>query len=427
MLRLILWRELLDHLQSLRFAVGFVLIVGCFVASAVSWNVRHARDSATQQKAVEEGERVVRLAARGDGTSGLGSPELRRPLSPLGFIAGGYERGMPNHATVHRGGIDLEQKGDRNPLLLRRDIDWAFIIGFLGTLLALLLTHDGVAGEKEGGTLRQILANPVPRDLLLLGKYAAALLSVSIPVLMGAVLGLLLMGLAGTIELSPGVWGAALVSLAAGVLCLSAAVWLGLFISCRTGNAALALMAGLVVWSVLAVFIPGSGSLAGRHLAPAPGHGDPRRIGPEHSGEESDAMAARARDQWRRLLVQLDRAQGVTRLSLVTAHRYFDETISSTGIVHYRAYLANAETYGRQFHDYAAEQSFSLYDRDGRTRHDTFQAARAAWEKAPRFRFLSPTLAERFAGAADSVVVLLVYNLLFFLGAFYSFRRYDVR
>ena len=426
MLGVILWRELFDHLQGLRFAIGFVLIAGCFVASAVSWNVRHARDAAIQQEVVEEGQRVVRLAARRDGTSGLVSPELRRPLSPLGFIAGGYERGMPNHAKVHGGRIDLEQKGDRNPLLLRRDIDWAFIIGFLGTLLALLLTHDGIAGEKEGGTLRQTLANPVPRDLLLIGKYAAALLSVSIPVLVGAVLGLLLMGLAGTIELSPGVWGAVLASLAAGVLCLSAAVWLGLFISCRTGNAALALMAGLVVWSVLAVFIPGSGSLAGRHLAPAPGHGDLRRISREHSGE-SDAMQARARDQWRRLLVQLDRAQGVTRLSLVTAHRYFDEAISSTGIIHYRAYLGHAETYGRQFHDYAAGQSFSLYDRDGRTQHAALEAARAAWEKAPRFQFLSPTLAERFAGAADSVVVLLVYNLLFFLGAFYSFRRYDVR
>ncbi len=291
----------------------------------------------------------------------------------------------------------------------------------------MLLTHDGIAGEKEGGTLRQTLANPVPRDLLLLGKYAAALLSVSIPVLMGAVLGLLLMGLAGTIELSAGVWGAVLASLAAGVLCLSAAVWLGLFISCRTGNPALALMAGLVVWSVLAVFIPGSGSLAGRHLAPAPGHGDLLRTSREHSAEESGAVEARARDQWRRLLVQLDRAQGVTRLSLVAAHRYFDEAISSTGIVHYRAYLGHAETYGRQFHDYAAGQSFSLYGRDGRTRHAVLEAARAAWEKAPRFRFLSPTLAERFAGAADSVVTLLLYNLLFFLGAYISFRRYDVQ
>ena len=440
MLGLILWRELLDHLQSLRFAVGFVLIVGCFVASAVSWNVRHARDGATQQKVVEQAETVLIFAARRDGTTSLGSPDLRRPLSPLGFIAGGHDRGMPNHARVNEQGIRLEKKGDRNPLLLRRDIDWAFVIGFLGTLLALLLTHDSIVGEKEGGTLRQTLANPVPRHLLLLGKYAAALLSVSIPVLVGAVLGLLLMGLAGTLELSAGVWGATLVSLAAGVLCLSAAVWLGLFISCRTGNAALALMAGLVVWSVLAVFIPGSGSLAARHLAPAPSQSDLerdlQRIWRERWDEDTDAMVARTReDHWQRNLGQMDVAQAVTHISAVTAYRYFAEAISSTGIVHYRDYLAQVETYRRHFHEYAAGLSFD--DRhmfnipesaeEAAARDAADAAARAAKEQAPRFRFLAPTLAERFTGAAASVVVLLLYNLLFFLGAFYSFRRYDVR
>ena len=439
MLRLILWRELLDHLQSLRFAVGFILIVGCFVGSAVSWNVRQPRDATTQQKAVEEGETGVRFTQRLDGTTTLFSPELRRPLSSLGFIAGGHDRGMPNHAMVHRQGISLEQKGDRNPLLLRRDIDWAFIIGFLGTLLALLLTHDSIAGEKEGGTLRQTLANPVPRHLLLLGKYAAALLSVSIPVLVGSALALLLMGLAGTIELAAGVWGATLVSLAAGILCLSAAVWLGLFISCRTGNAALALMAGLVVWSVLGVFIPGSGSLAGRHLAPAPSNSDLEReldrIWREHSGEEAEAMVARAReDHWQRNLGQMDVAQAVTLISAVTAYRYFAESISSTGVAHYRDYLAQVETYRRHFQDYSAGLSLAppSYDipespAEVAAMKAELADARAATEKAPRFRFLSPTLAERSAGAAYSVVILLLYNLLFFLGAFYSFRRYDVR
>ena len=440
MLGVILWRELLDHLQSLRFAVGFVLIVGCFVASAVSWNVRQPRDAVTQQKVVEEGGRVLVFVPRGDHrTYSLGSPDLRRPLSPLGFIAGGHDRGLPNHAEVHGGGIDLEQKGDRNPLLLRRDIDWAFVIGFLGTLLALLLTHDSIAGEKEGGTLRQTLANPVPRDLLLLAKYAAALISVSIPVLVGAVLGLLLMGVAGTIELAAGLWGAVLAGLAAGVLCLSAAVWLGLFISCRTGNAALALMAGLVVWSVLAVFIPGTGSLTARHLAPAPSHSDLKRglqrIWREHRGEETAAMVARTRqDHWQRNLRQMDVAQAVTRISAVTAYRYFAEAISSTGIVHYRDYLAQAEAYRRHFLDYSAGLSLespSSHDLSSPAGVSAYQAslaaARAAKEKAPRFQFLVPTLAERFAGAAASVVILLLYNLLFFLGAFYSFRRYDVR
>ena len=190
---------------------------------------------------------------------------------------------------------------------------------------------------------------------------------------------------------------------------------------------------------MLAVFIPGSGSLAARHLAPAPSQSDLerdlQRIWREHWDEDTAAMVARTReDHWQRNLGQMDVAQAVTHISAVTAYRYFAEAISSTGIVHYRDYLAQAETYRRHFLDYAAGLSLdspSYHDRESPAEvaamEASLAAARAAKEKAPRFRFLSPTLAERFAGAAASVVILLLYNLLFFLGAFYSFRRYDVR
>ena len=249
--------------------------------------------------------------------------------------------------------------------------------------------------RRKGVPCGRPLANPVPRDLLLLAKYAAALISVSIPVLVGAVLGLLLMGVAGTIELAAGLWGAVLAGLAAGVLCLSAAVWLGLFISCRTGNAALALMAGLVVWSVLAVFIPGTGSLTARHLAPAPSHSDLKRglqrIWREHRGEETAAMVARTRqDHWQRNLRQMDVAQAVTRISAVTAYRYFAEAISSTGIVNYRDYLAQAESYRRHFLDYSAglslesPSSHDLTSPDGVSAYQaSLAAARAAQGEGP--------------------------------------------
>lgn len=126
-------------------------------------------------------------------------------------------------------------------------------------------------------------------------------------------------------------------------------------------------------------------------------------------------MVARKRvDHRQRSLAQVEVAQAVTRLSPVTAHRYFDEAISSTGIAHYRAYLAQAEAYRRHLLDFAAGLP------DG-------SATQAVAEQVPRFRFRASTLTERLTGAAGSIVTLLLYNLLFFLGAFYSFRRYDVR
>ena len=60
-------------------------------------------------------------------------------------------------------------------------IDWAFVIGYVLSLIALLFTFDSVAGEREHGTLRLMLANPIPRHTVLIGKFLGAFISVNIP------------------------------------------------------------------------------------------------------------------------------------------------------------------------------------------------------------------------------------------------------
>ena len=42
-------------------------------------------------------------------------------------------------------------------------VDWAFIIGYVLSLIALLFTFDAISGERERGTLRLMLANSIPR------------------------------------------------------------------------------------------------------------------------------------------------------------------------------------------------------------------------------------------------------------------------
>ena len=419
MLVAILRRELFDHLQSLRFAIGFALIVGLFTVAAVSWNVRYERNVAIQQKAAQRAERTLVAMARGGGMNlAMGGAELWRPVSPTGFLAGGQDRGLPNYAQANESGIRLEPRGDRNPLLSRRDIDWTFIIGFVGSLLALLLTHDSIAGEKEVGSLRQVLANPVPRDVLLLGKFLGALLAVAIPVLVGAVLALLIMVQSGQIDLSQEVCGPILGSLLGGFLCLSASLWLGLFISCRTDNASLALMIGLVLWTLFSVFIPTSGSLVGSRLVSVPSHNDLQRDLKQIYRErrsDGDILVARAReDYWRRLLRQLEVAQLATRISPVAAYRYFSETLSSSGIAAYRGFLLQAESYRHVLLNFAAEL-------------DRATDVRARAEEAPVFRFQSLSTTQRVVAATDAVIILLFYNMVFFIGAYLSFRRYDVR
>ena len=70
------------------------------------------------------------------------------------------------------------------------EIDWAFVMGLIVSFVAILFTYDAVCGEREDGTLRLMLSGSVPRDGVLLGKFIGAFLSVSAPIVLGAILSL---------------------------------------------------------------------------------------------------------------------------------------------------------------------------------------------------------------------------------------------
>ena len=50
-------------------------------------------------------------------------------------------------------------------------IDWQLIITYLHYVNPLLFTFDALSGEREQGTLRLCLANPISRPVLLIGKF----------------------------------------------------------------------------------------------------------------------------------------------------------------------------------------------------------------------------------------------------------------
>src|ERR1700676_3244929 len=57
------------------------------------------------------------------------------------------------------------------------------LLGFLIPLVAIALTFDAVNGEFNRRTLSRVLAQPIYRDALLLGKFLGALLSLTIGLL----------------------------------------------------------------------------------------------------------------------------------------------------------------------------------------------------------------------------------------------------
>ena len=178
-------RELYDNLNSLRFALATVLLLGLMLTNAAVY--LHEQPKRIQRYNTSISESLTDLTARADSLYTLaqeGPGLLYKKPSSLRFCAEGGETFFPNvvggaFLWSISGGLRgfwrlnypsaTPNLKDIRPKVT--EVDWAFIIGYVLSLIALLFTFDAVSGEREHGTLRLMLANPIPRHTVLIGKF----------------------------------------------------------------------------------------------------------------------------------------------------------------------------------------------------------------------------------------------------------------
>ena len=168
-------RELYDNFNSLRFALATVLLLGLMLTNAVVHLHEHPKRIQKYNASINES--LTHLTSRADNLYTLaqeGPGLLYKKPSTLRFCADGGEPFLPNVVGgAFLWSISGGLKGfwrlnypsttpnltDIRPNVTK--VDWAFIIGYVLSLIAILFTFDTVSGERERGTLRLILANPI--------------------------------------------------------------------------------------------------------------------------------------------------------------------------------------------------------------------------------------------------------------------------
>lgn len=157
---------------------------------------------------------------------------------------------------------DIRDKIGESPFLFLRLLtlskdplpSFISLLGFLIPLVAIALTFDAINGEFNRRTLSRVLAQPIYRDALLLGKFLGALLSLTIGLvslwLLVIGLGLLLLGLPPGGEEMVRMLGFLVATIAYG------AVWLALamLFSVLFRAAATAALAALGTWLLFSLF-----------------------------------------------------------------------------------------------------------------------------------------------------------------------------
>jgi ABC-2 type transport system permease protein len=128
------------------------------------------------------------------------------------------------------------------------------LLGFLIPLVAIAIGFDAINGEFSRRTLSRVLAQPIYRDALLLGKFLAGLLALAIGVLslwlLTIGLGLLLLGLPPNTEEMIRMLGFLVATIAYGGVWLAVAVLFSVVFRAP----ATAALAALGVWLLFALF-----------------------------------------------------------------------------------------------------------------------------------------------------------------------------
>jgi ABC-type transport system involved in multi-copper enzyme maturation permease subunit len=263
---------MLDQLSSPKFVFLFIvatvlIILSLYTGSAAYVGARgeYQATEALSRRELENRRNYFEIAQFG--------VKVAREPAPLSAVAVGVSSALGRSARVRP-----EQQPEFAPppladtpvIAVLGELDFGVVVRVFLSLFVLLLTYNAVAGERESGTLKAVLANPVPRSQLLLGKmlglFGIFVMATAVP----AVIGILIMKVGFGIELGAGEWSRLAGILLSSGLYLLAIFALGILVSTCTGRSAIAFLALLLVWVAFVEVIPKASPMLASQIRPAP-------------------------------------------------------------------------------------------------------------------------------------------------------------
>ena len=270
MLMTLIQKEMMHHILSVRF-IALLLMCALLIPLTLSINYRRYSQNLTDY---QESVKRTRTEAE-ENPPNAQDPNVEvskfflKP-TPLSVFANGLEEVLPTYLGMTRNGVRQGSTGlaQASVAYALGNLDFLFIVGTVFSLLALLFTFDAVAGEREAGTLRINLSNPLPRDVFLWSKLIGGYIVFVIPFLVAFLLGLLLLVWQGfplgELKIAMPVFGLTLVSL----LYIAVFFAIGVVISTYLDNSKTALIIAFTFWVFAVLIAPRGAFVVAKLVAP---------------------------------------------------------------------------------------------------------------------------------------------------------------
>ncbi len=257
-------KEFYNNLVSARFVIGFLLcLVLIPLTLVVNINDFKSKVTAyeTQQKEAEE-KLKIRVWS-------FLQPRIVREPEPLSILSRGVSYNLGNFVDIRLSEKPFNAQGragtSDNPMMgTYFSVDFCTILAIVLSLLALLFTYDTCSGEREQGTLKQVLANSIPRSSVLMGKVLGACFTLMPIILFCYLLCALAIVISPHVAFSADEWLRMGLVLLAGILYFAVFAFVGLLVSSTFSHSAAGLVVCLLAWAFFLFVVPNAaGFLAG--------------------------------------------------------------------------------------------------------------------------------------------------------------------
>ncbi len=442
MIRIIIKREMLEYLKSSKFLIGFALTVVLITLSTII----NIGDYATRRQeyldAMQNAERSYRV-------------DIFREPRPFSILVQGKDRLLGNRLVFSYSNLPTRTTGYMSFASKHQSyfsgfasLDFAFVVRVVLSLLVIFLAYNAISEEKVRGTLKLSLANRLPRDQLILGKFFGGVIVIFGSLLFASILAVLIMLLHPAFTLTAADLLRIMVMFGISALFLLCWYTITLFVSVATNRPAISLLILLQVWVFLLVIYPNLSVIFAKKTVSLP------------TAEELMAQNTAAFQPYQQEYEETQRAfidmVHSGRRDLDVTLKYVELSSLRTELWHQveEAYVQRLDYQRRTANTIAALSPAAQYDivmrrlaLTGMDEYDNFiEGVNRAWRKYAdlypllytdrekyrsesnwEFTYNSEPLRTSIFATLPQWIILFLYSLVFFALCYVFFLRKDVR
>ncbi len=438
-------REMLDYMKSAKFLIGLGITVILITLSTII-NINDFKQRQQDYLNAQQEMKGDRFYV-----------QVYRAPQVLSTLVQGKDRKLGNSLQMTYLGLPIRTSGFMGQYVSEHHrylagfeaVDFAFVVRVVLSLMIIFLAYNAISEEKFHGTLRLALANRLPRDQLLLGKFTGGLIVVVGSLLVSAIIAFLIMLLHPAISLKGSDWIRLLMMFGASAIYLVTFYTLSLFISVVINRPSIALMILLQLWIFLVIIYPNMGVILSENFYALPSEKElvQRKYAAFQPYEEeykktNEAFSGAIRSGGRpssevglrnmeltitraelsyqvdkefsnRLTNQMKLAQAISILSPAVVYDQVMNRLARTGMDEFERFMDGVYRHWQKH----IERSKLLYK------------DREAYVKAqlPDFTSPSETTSRCFVATLPQWLIFVLFSLIFFTLAYTAFLRKDVR